>query len=130
MSTLPTFPCPLGDVVDRLAILAIKAERAPEGRRALVVAERDALRERWASYGLPAPESLAEWPELASVNLQLWLVEDRLRAYEAANDFGAAFVADARSVYQLNDARAALKRAVSERLGSVLIEVKLHDGCE
>ena len=64
--------------------------------------------------------------ELARVNEALWEVEDRLRMAEAAGAFGDAFVADARSVYRLNDRRAALKRALNLRLGSTLIEEKVH----
>lgn len=62
------------------------------------------------------------------MNGRLWAVEDRLRAAEAAQEFGAAFVADARSVYRENDRRAALKRAVSRNHGSVIIEEKSHPG--
>ncbi len=64
--------------------------------------------------------------ELARVNEALWEVEDRLRMAEAAGSFGDAFIADARSVYRLNDRRAALKRALNLRLGSTLIEEKVH----
>ena len=64
--------------------------------------------------------------ELARVNEALWEVEDRLRMAEAAGSFGDAFIADARSVYRRNDRRAALKRALNLRLGSTLIEEKVH----
>jgi hypothetical protein len=66
--------------------------------------------------------------ELDEVNAALWDVEDRLRHLEAASDFGETFVDAARSVYRLNDRRAALKRAISETCGSAWIEQKLYGG--
>ena len=62
------------------------------------------------------------------MNTTLWEVEERLRARDAAGDFGADFVADARSVYRHNDERAALKRALNERLGSEFVEQKSYPG--
>lgn len=121
-------PAPAGDVLDRITILRIKAARVSGDAAANVARELSALDTTWAEAGLGAPEAAAELAALAEVNLALWEVEDRLRAFEAAGDFGAAFVADARSVYRLNDRRAALKRAVNLRLGSELIEEKLHPG--
>lgn len=120
-------PSALGDVLDRVTILEIKRARVGDPlRRSNVERELDALRTAWAAGGLPEPEALPEYAALAEVNLALWEVEDRLRAFEAAGDFGAAFVADARAVYRTNDRRAALKRAVNARLGSALVEEKVH----
>ncbi len=121
-------PCAVGDLLDRLSILSIKLERVAAGQRPNVARELDALREAWRAASLPVPESLPEYAELLEVNGRLWAVEDRLRAAEAAQEFGAAFVADARSVYRENDRRAALKRAVSRNHGSVIIEEKSHPG--
>ncbi len=119
-------PASLGDALDRLTILAIKLDKIPEPRRAHVAAEHAALRAAWFGAGLGDPTSALEYPALIEVNRALWDVEDRLRAREASGDFGAGFVDDARAVYRLNDARAAIKRTVNDRLGSSLREEKLH----
>jgi hypothetical protein len=116
-----------GDVVDRVTILLLKEHRvADPGKLAHVRAELAALREAWRTEGLPAMESLAAWDRLAAVNAALWEVEDALRVHEATRDFGGEFVAKARSVYVLNDERAALKRQLNEALGSPLTEVKWY----
>jgi hypothetical protein len=118
---------PLADVLDRLTILDLKVERLPRPEaRANAERERDALLAAWRAHDLPEPGSVPELPELAAVNLALWDVEDALRAHESAGDFGADFVARARAVYQLNDRRAALKRALNLRLGSRLVEEKSY----
>ena len=121
-------PVPLSEVVDRLTILDLKLSRIPDPERLQQVQRwRDALLTRWTEAGLPAPHTLPEHAPLAEVNTALWDVEDRLRAREAAGDFGEAFVRDARDVYRLNDRRAALKRALDARMGSELADVKAYD---
>ncbi len=116
----------LGDVLDRISILERKAGRVGGEARAHVLAELGSLRAAWDAEGLPTPDAVVEYAGLVEVNAALWDAEDRLRARDARGDFGPGFVADARAVYRLNDRRAALKRAVSERLGSRIVEQKLH----
>lgn len=119
--------CPLGDVVDKVTILRIKATRLRDpGALAAVHEELRTLEAAWSAADLPPMEALARYTELADVNLALWEVEDALRDHERRQDFGGAFVAAARSVYRLNDRRAALKRAINEALGSRLVEHKSY----
>jgi len=116
-------PCSVGDLLDRVTILRIKVARVGGAARPNVQRELDQLAACWPAL---AAGDEAEMAELSQVNLALWEVEDRLRAAEAVEDFGPAFVADARSVYRLNDRRAALKRMLNLRRGSDLVEEKLH----
>ena len=119
-------PLPLGDVLDRITILRIKVRRIEDvAKRVHARRELQLLERRWSTLG---HGKLAEEAELEGVNETLWEVEDRLRAMEAEGRFDAEFVEAARSVYKLNDRRAALKRAVSEALGSELVEVKSYSG--
>jgi hypothetical protein len=67
--------------------------------------------------------------ELRECNQALWEV-DRLRALEAAEDFGQEFICLARSVYHANDRRAAIKRSINELLGSAWVEEKVHPAYE
>ena len=64
--------------------------------------------------------------ELKKVNQRLWRAEDAIRLCEQAKDFGPRFVKLARSIYQQNDRRAALKRQINEFLGSNLVEEKVY----
>lgn len=116
-----------GDVLDRITILQIKTARIPNpDKRAHAAREMAVLEAAWSAAGLPA--DLPERALLTEVNTALWEVEDRLREREAAQDFGPEFVAEARSVYRINDERAALKRRVNLALGSDLVEVKSYHG--
>lgn len=118
---------PLGDVVDKVTILRLKhAHMTDAAKQANVSRELEVLRAAWAAEGLQPMPTLSAWEGLCEVNAKLWQVEDDLRMHEARRDFGAQFVALARSVYKLNDQRAALKRAINEALGSELIEEKSY----
>jgi hypothetical protein len=116
-----------GDAADRISVLLLKSERIAEGdARAHVRRELSTLLNAWEGAGLPPPGDLGPWPELHEVNGRLWEVEEALRRHEADQDFGAEFIALARTVYRLNDRRAALKRQISEATASELIEVKSY----
>lgn len=118
---------PLGDVVDKITILLIKQVKITDPSKLHnIQTELDTLRAAWTAAGHPALESLADWDGLREVNGQLWDVEDDLRDLERDKDFGPGFVAHARSVYKLNDRRAALKRSINVALGSRLVEEKSY----
>ena len=116
-----------GELIDRLSILEIKAERiADPGKRENVVYALDLLR---ASRAESLPES-AELSRLTAalkqVNEALWEIEDDIRDCEAVQDFGPRFIELARAVYRTNDRRAATKKAIDELFGSQLTEEKSY----
>lgn len=121
--------CPLGEVVDKVTILRIKERRLTDP-----LAVEDVRRElrgllhAWSVEGYPDVDTIEFYPRLVEVNQALWDVEDALRSHERAGDFGDRFVRLARSVYRLNDERAALKRAINHHFGSTLVEHKSYGG--
>jgi len=123
-------PISPGELLDKLTILRIKAARiADPAKLANVRRELAVLELAWREAAPRSSPRLGEEESaLARVNTALWEVEDALRECEAAQRFGAEFVALARSVYQHNDERAAIKRRVNEKLGSALIEEKSYPG--
>ncbi|MBX3458663.1 MAG: hypothetical protein KF696_01715 [Planctomycetes bacterium] len=118
---------PLGDVVDKMAILVIKDRNISDAEKLKHVrAELETLRQAWTAAGYPDHETLPDWPPLLEVNGKLWDVEDEIRECERAGDFGPRFIELARSVYRLNDKRAEHKRNISIALGSRLLEQKSY----
>ena len=118
---------PLGDVVDKVTILLLKRDRIDDSQKVRnVLEELRVLRASWTAEGLSPMEELEDWAALCEVNGQLWEVEDELRLHESRQDFGDKFVELARSVYHINDRRAALKRSINMALGSTLIEEKSY----
>ena len=122
----PLAPVSWGELLDKITILEIKAERI-----AAPAAQANVARELSLLRGIAAP--ILDQPGLAPlleglrrVNAALWDIEDDIRAREAAGDFGPRFVELARSVYLTNDERSALKRQVNALLRSELVEEKYH----
>jgi tetratricopeptide (TPR) repeat protein len=114
-----------GELLDKLVILEIKAERIGDPAKLRNVhVERAALTAVRARCVPDWPELQPLIVELKTVNEAIWEAEDELRLLERARDFGPSFIELARSVYRNNDRRAALKRTINERLGSALIEEK------
>ena len=127
-STSVQVPVSVGELIDKLTILAIKDARiADDAKRANVRRELEALEAVAAAAGLRQLKGLAELEEaLRAVNGELWTIEDRIRDCERQGDFGPGFVALARAVYVTNDRRAALKRQINALSGSELVEEKSY----
>lgn len=120
-------PVSWGELLDKIAILEIKAERiADPAKTANVAKELAALRATRDEAGVDLTPLAAVIGALREVNEALWQIEDDIRDCERQGDFGARFVALARDVYRTNDKRAALKRQVNEALGSELVEEKSY----
>ena len=120
-------PVSWGELLDKITILDIKAERiADADKLANVRREREALVAVVAQADTARPEVAALIDDLRAVNTTLWKVEDEIRDCERAKDFGPRFVELARQVYHTNDRRAALKRDLNRLLGSELVEEKSY----
>lgn len=121
-------PVSVGELLDKLAILRIKAARIADESKLLHVRAELAALEAVAA-AVPASAALdALLRDLQATNETLWEVEDAIRDCEARADFGPEFVRLARAVYVTNDRRALLKREVSRLTGSALVEEKSYAG--
>jgi hypothetical protein len=117
----------IGELIDKITILEIKAEHFEEPDKLrhvrhelqLLQAARDGAVE-------PSAQLEALTAELKAVNRQLWRIEDAIRLCEHRKDFGPEFVELARSVYRNNDRRCAIKRQMNELAGSALVEEKSY----
>ena len=122
-------PTSWGDLIDRITILEIKAERLTSPPAQANAAHELAQRRAVVAQHGDAPQGLAQLRgELAAVNRTLWDTEDAIRRKEAAKTFDAEFIALARAVYRDNDERGRIKRAISQLLGSDIIEEKQYVG--
>ena len=116
-----------GELIDKITILEIKAERiADAAKRANVLVELAALTDARAAALRPDGEIDRLAAELRVVNEALWEIEDDIRECDRDGDFGPRFVELARAVYRTNDRRAELKRAINLHLGSRLVEEKSY----
>ena len=119
-----------GEIIDKHTILVIKSERISDaGKLADIQREMEAIAEgvKFVYNSVDDASTVHDLAEkLKAINEQLWDVEDQLRVLESKQDFGKDFVNKARSVYFLNDERAALKRAVNVLTGSTIVEAKSY----
>ena len=122
-------PVSWGELLDKITILEIKAERiADPAKIANVSKELAALSRTRDQAGADLALVADAVDGLRRVNEALWEIEDDIRDCERRDDFGERFIALARAVYRTNDKRAALKRQINDALGSELVEEKSYAG--
>ena len=120
-------PVSYGELIDKITILEIKSERIGDSvKRANVCVELDLLNATWSSDPASRSDIVTQRAALRAVNGELWEIENRIRFKEKSKAFDAEFIELARSVYIRNDERAAIKRAINEKLGSTLVEEKSY----
>lgn len=126
MSLIET-PVSFGELIDKITILEIKSQRIDDaGKLANVRNELELLNATWGNAPASHTDISAERARLLAVNERLWDIEDEIRVKESAQEFDAAFIKLARSVYFENDERAAIKREINLKLGSQLVEEKSY----
>lgn len=116
-------PVSVGELVDKITILKIKKDKIKD-KRSLdhVKRELDLLLSRKT---FECSTDLEQ--QLFLVNLELWEIEDRIRAKERKGEFDQEFIDLARAVYQTNDRRAQIKKKINEQCNSALFEVKSYE---
>ena len=120
-------PISVGELVDRITILRLKKDKLDEREKVanvgLELAHLEEILEREVG-DLKGIESLVV--QVHDVNAHLWEIEDELRDLESVQNFGVRFIEIARRVYQFNDERYRLKRAISDHYGSMFVEEKSY----
>jgi hypothetical protein len=116
-----------GELIDKITILEIKLERINDpAKLENVKRELSGLNDAWQRAPCDPLEVARERALLKATNEALWDIEDNIRRKEAAAVFDEEFIELARSVYRTNDERAAYKRVINDRLGSILVEEKSY----
>ena len=116
----------IGEVVDKYTILMIKASKIQDPAKLENVNKEltyliDVLKkEDPLMTDYPLTKALLE------INKALWNIEDLIRDFERAKDFGKKFVILARNVYKLNDKRADIKKEINMTFGSDFVEEKSY----
>ena len=126
LHAVPLAPVSWGELIDKITILEIKAERIADAAALANVRRELALLREVAAPALAEPGTAPLIERLRGINRILWQVEDDIRAHEARQRFDGDFIALARAVYRTNDERSAVKRAINLALGSALVEEKCH----
>jgi len=116
-----------GELIDKITILEIKAERMTDPEKlANVRIELDVLSAARNNAISDSPRLQQLTNDLKEINEQLWEIEDDIRCCEREGAFSARFIDLARAVYKTNDRRAETKRAINQHLGSRIVEEKSY----
>ena len=128
MHTILT-PVSIGELVDKITILEIKAERITDpAKLANVRTELEGLLPLWEQQFQLRPALGPLKQQLKDINTRMWDIQDGLRAREAAQTFDAGFIALARGVYGTNGERVVVKNEINRLAGSALVEEKQYQG--
>ena len=119
-------PISVGELVDKITILQLKMQNIiDESKLVNVKNELDELQK--VLLTLEIIDITSQIESLYDTNSRLWEVEDKLRILELKKTFNQQFIELARSVYYLNDQRAAIKKQINVAVGSSLIEEKSYE---
>jgi high-affinity Fe2+/Pb2+ permease len=120
-------PISPGELLDKITILQIKAERISDPVKvANVKTELEMLTRVWDEAVEADADITALTAELKSINESLWEIEDDIRDEERNKRFGDRFIELARAVYVTNDERANAKKKVNLHLNSTIVEEKSY----
>lgn len=122
-------PISLGELIDKITILEIKAVHiSDEAKLKNVTHELTILNEKVDSLLDDAGQAKLKplKDALKDINQELWVIEDDIRDCERDKDFSDKFIQLARAVYVTNDKRAAVKKDINLAFGSELIEEKSY----
>lgn len=116
-----------GELIDKITILEIKMARMSDPEKLRNVKHELDVLNHARTGALQQSDALHRLEDaLRQVNEALWVIEDDIRACEAARDFGPQFIELARSVYIQNDTRATLKKSINALCGSSIVEEKSY----
>ena len=117
-------PISLGELIDKITILQIKTQHLQGTALENVKKELKSLETTLNDLQLNIDNTLIQ--RLKEVNQDLWKIEDDIRQQEREKRFGETFIRLARSVYQQNDRRSAIKKEINTTYGSVFAEEKSY----
>jgi hypothetical protein len=122
-------PISLGELIDKITILEIKAINISDlGKLKNVTHELSVLNAKIDQLlDAQGKTKLAPLKQaLKDINQELWIIEDDIRDCEYVKDFSDKFIQLARAVYVTNDKRATVKKDINLAFGSELIEEKSY----
>lgn len=115
-----TIPISVGELIDKITILEIKAFFTNDKYVCKELEELNKIKSTLAQYILEYEV------QLKKVNEKLWKIEDKIREKEKLKEFDEEFIELARSVYKTNDQRFKIKNKINELYNSDYKEVKIY----
>ncbi len=119
-------PISLGELIDKISILAIKEKKIRDEKKNNLISEELTLLRKTLNEAANNNSINNYLNQLIDVNSTLWKIEDEIRDCEKNKKFDQKFIELARSVYITNDRRAEIKLEINNKFGSKIVEVKSY----
>ena len=113
------------ELLDKISILEIKIDKIKSKDKQEEIKKEYKLLKEVQNLDIEDSRDIRQlFNEIKKINLNLWIIEDKIRICEKNKNFGKEFIELSRSVYLNNDKRAAIKSQINDLLGSNIREVK------
>mgnify|MGYP003111607543 FL=1 len=125
-------PVSFGELIDKLTILKIKAEKITDIKKIKFIdIEFYSLNQVYLKYYKMMDKDVivnikSLYNDLYNINNELWIIEDNIRDKERNKEFDKNFIDIARSVYITNDKRMLIKKSIDKLMGSDISEQKSY----
>ncbi|HEX4069260.1 MAG TPA: DUF6165 family protein [Candidatus Babeliales bacterium] len=117
-----------GELIDKITILKIKAERISDPEKLKNVHTELETLQKTCDENIVDYAAITHLQEtLQEINQALWDIEDAIRVKERNKQFDDEFIQIARSVYVTNDKRCVIKKEIDKVLGSRITEEKSYE---
>lgn len=116
-----------GELIDKLTILEIKLQNSINTEQKNNLQKEYIYLKKESELLLTNTIIYQLHKELQKINLELWNIEDSIRAKEKIKKFDQEFIRLARQVYITNDKRALVKKEINILSNSNFIEEKLYE---
>ena len=114
-----------GELLDKISILEIKIDKIKSKDKQEKIKKEYKLLKEAQNLNIEDSEDIRKlFNEIKKINLNLWVIEDKIRICEKNKNFEKEFIELSRSVYLNNDKRATIKSQINDLLGSNIREVK------
>jgi hypothetical protein len=115
-----------GELVDKIIILEIKNKYITDKNKLKnILKELSELKKEFLKIDFFCKKDNL-YISLYDVNEKLWQVEDKIREKDNLGEFNEEFIKLAKSVYELNDKRALIKKEINIVTNSIIVEEKSY----
>ena len=116
-----------GELLDKISILEIKIDKIKSKDKQDEIKKEYKFLKEAQNLNIEDSKDIKElFDEIKKVNLNLWIIEDKIRICEKNKNFGKEFIELSRSVYLNNDKRSKIKLEINKILGSNIREIKQY----
>ena len=124
-------PISIGELTDKITILEIKSNRIDsKGKRKIILPELKSLLKKEKKIYFSNKDEKEKYLKLKKrlykTNLELWIIEDKLREMESNKNYSIAFIHLARRVYLSNDKRSEIKNKINNLVNSKIMDIKQY----